>query len=100
MAPILSEIASDISEVVTAVYNPQEGDHDFLVETAEIRLDPIYHEFSFDRLLNGEKSNLIWTSSIGIRPTLFILQEQQVRPKGSFNPTGGLMGIPFDPVYL
>jgi crotonobetaine/carnitine-CoA ligase len=58
MAPILGEIAADISDVVTAVYNPQEGDHDFLVETADIRLDPIYHEFSFDRLLSGEKSNL------------------------------------------
>jgi crotonobetaine/carnitine-CoA ligase len=58
MVPILNEIASDIGQLYTAVYNPQEGDHDYIAEIAEIPLDYVYNEISFERLLLGPVNNL------------------------------------------
>ncbi|PLT35197.1 AMP-binding protein [Bacillus sp. V5-8f] len=56
MVPILNEIRSEISELITAVHNPQEGDHDFVAETAEMKLDERYGETSFEKFLQGDIS--------------------------------------------
>lgn len=58
MVPILNEIAAEIEQLYTAVYNPQEGDHDYIAELAEMSLDSVYSEISFERLLHGETKNL------------------------------------------
>ncbi|WP_223590418.1 AMP-binding protein [Neobacillus bataviensis] len=58
MVPILNEIASEVGHLCAAVYNPQEGDHDYIAETAEISLDLNYNEISFDRFLQEETKNL------------------------------------------
>lgn len=58
LVPVLNEIAKEIAELDTAVYNPLEEDHDYQTETAGVHLYPGYNEFSFHELLVGAQSNL------------------------------------------
>lgn len=58
MVPILNEIASEVEQLSTVVFNPQEGDHDYIAEMADIPLNLVFNEISFDRMLQAETHNL------------------------------------------
>jgi carnitine-CoA ligase len=58
MVPILNEVADEIEGMYAVVYGPQEGDHDYIAEVSEISLDQRVTETPYERLLQGDTSNL------------------------------------------
>ncbi len=58
LVPRLNAIKDELEPIPVIVYDPREGDHDYHDQLRHHRLDPHFPEIPFDRMLEGDDSNL------------------------------------------
>ena len=58
LVPRLNAIKEELEPIPVLVYDPREGDHDYHDQLRHHRLDPHFPEIPFDRMLEGDDSNL------------------------------------------